>query len=182
MANNAPAYGSGRHTRPDPLIQIGPARENERDPVAAAPAALIDWSAPLKRLEGVRIIREGAAWQGVGLRLQSHDPASMLFEVFLTAGGGRNLVVAVIDEDEAVAVWRSIGRSTGLPLLLMAADGSVCEPYPQLGAVALGPFHMRRQHSFLRHRRPRFLARRKAARFGIGPVAVNGVEMSGGGR
>jgi hypothetical protein len=26
------------------------------------------------------------------------------------------------------------------------------------------------------------LARRKAARFGIGPVAVNGVEMSGGGR
>jgi hypothetical protein len=182
MANNAPAFGSGRHARPDPLIQIGPAFEAQSDPVVPAPLALVDWYAPLQRLEGVRIIREGAVWQGVGLRLQGHDPQSMLFEVFLTAGGGRDLVVAVVDDEEAVAVWRSIGRSTGLPVLLMAADGSVCEPYPQLGAVALGPFHMRRQHSFLRHRRPRFLARRKAARFGLGPVAVDGLEMSGGER
>ncbi len=69
--------------------------------------------------------------------------------------------MAIAEEDDAIATWRGLGRSTTLPLVLQTLDGGVIHPYPQLGAVALGRHHYRRQHSFLRHRRPRFLARRK---------------------
>ncbi len=181
MANNAPAYGSGHNRRPDPIAQIGPASAGGAgDPVAVMPDGCISLSAPIVRIEGARIVSRGTAWQAVGLRLHSHDPASSLFEVFLTAGGGRILVVALQDEDDAVATWRSAGQSMQLPLLLEAADGTASWPYPQLGSVALGQFHFRRQHSFLRHRRPRFLMRRKVARPGLERVAVRGAEMSRG--
>jgi hypothetical protein len=181
MANNAPAYGSGRNRRPDPIVQIGPASaEGIGDPVASMPEGCIGLAAPIIRIEQVRVISRGAAWQAVGLRLHSHDPASTLFEIFLTAGGGRVLVIAVQDEDDAVATWRSAGQSLQLPLLLEAADGTASHPYPQMGSVALGQFHFRRQHSFLRHRRPRFLTRRKAVRPGLEKISVSGAEISRG--
>ena len=181
MANNAPAYGSGRHRRPDPISQIGPAfGEGAVDPVATLPAGCISLAAPLVRIEGVRIISKGQSWRGVGLRLQNNDPASMIFEVFLTAGDGRDLVIAVLDEDDAVANWRSAGKAMMLPLLMQAADGTTSAPYPQLGAVALGQFHFRRQHSFLRHRRPRFLVRRKPARQSLERIGISGEELSRG--
>lgn len=104
MANNAPAFGSGRHRRPDPISQIGPGFDSGvGDPVADMPEGLPDLAAPLARIEAARILRGTARWQGVGLRLQNHDPASMLFEVFLTAGEGRDMVIAVLDEEDAVA-------------------------------------------------------------------------------
>jgi hypothetical protein len=185
MANNAPAYGSGRNRRPDPISQIGPGIGHESghlaaDPVAPMPSGCISLDAPIVRIEGVRIIRKGSAWRGVGLRLQNNDPASTIFEVFLTAGDGRDLVIAVLDEDEAVATWRSAGKATMLPLLMQAADGTTSAPYPQLGAVALGQFHFRRQHSFLRHRRPRFLVRRKPARQSLERIGIEGEELSRG--
>lgn len=180
MANNAPAYGSGRNRRPDPIPQIGPASADAGDPVAVMPDGLISLTAPVVRIERARIISPGTAWQAVGLRLHSHDPASTLFEVFLSAGGGRVLVIAVQDEDEAVATWRSAGQWMQVPLLLEAADGTASYPYPQIGSVALGQFHFRRQHSFLRHRRPRFLVRRKAAKPGLEKIAVLGAEISRG--
>ncbi|MGL4441842.1 MAG: DUF6101 family protein [Bosea sp. (in: a-proteobacteria)] len=181
MANNAPAYGSGRNRRPDPIPQIGPASaDGAVDPVTVMPDGLINLDRPIVRIEGARIISHGTLWQAVGLRLHSHDPASTLFEVFLNAGGGRTLVIAVQDEDEAVATWRSAGKAMQVPLLLEAADGTASYPYPQIGGVALGQFHYRRQHSFLRHRRPRFLVRRKAARQCLEKIAVRGAEMSRG--
>jgi hypothetical protein len=181
MAKNAPAYGSGRSRRSDPVDQIGPVQaEGTGDPVAVMPEGCISFAAPLVRIERARIISRGNAWAAVGLRLHSHDPASSLFEVFLTAGGGRILVIAVLDEDDAVATWRSAARSMQLPLLLEAADGTASYPYPQIGAVALGQFHFRRQHSFLRHRRPRFLVRRKAVRQGLETISVRGAEISRG--
>ncbi len=173
MANHSPAYGSGRTARLDPIAQIGPAfAPGCADPVAEKPSELLGVGEPLVRLLGVRLMRRGVPWKGVGLRLQHDDPASMLFEVFLTAGDGRDLIVAVLDEDDAIAVWRAAGKAMMLPLMMQAADGTVSNPYPQLGAVALGPFHFRRQHSFLRCRRPRFLARRQAGRAGLALLAV----------
>lgn len=181
MANNAPAYGSGRDRRPDPIIQIGPGSpDGGADPLAVMPAGLTGLAAPIVRIEGARIITRGTPWQAVGLRLHSHDPASTLFDIFLTAGGGRILVIAVQDEDEAIATWRSAGQAMQAPLLLQAADGTLSYPYPQIGAVALGQFHVRRQHSFLRHRRPRFLVRRKAAKPGLEKISVLGTEISRG--
>jgi hypothetical protein len=181
MANNAPAYGSGRDRRPDPISQIGPGVGHPAaDPVARMPSGCIGLDAPIVRIEGVRIIRKGSAWRGVGLRLQNNNPASTIFEVFLTAGDGRDLVIAVLDEDEAVATWRSAGKATILPLLMQAADGTTSAPYPQLGAVALGQFHFRRQHSFLRYRRPRFLLRRKPSRQSLERIGIEGDELSRG--
>ena len=181
MAKIAPAYGSGRTARPDPIAQIGPApAEGRGDPLTVMPEGCIDLAQPIVRIERARIISRGNAWQAVGLRLHSPDPASMLFEVFLTAGGGKVLVIAVLDEDEAVATWRGAARSMQLPLLLEAADGTASYPYPQIGAVALGQFHFRRQHSFLRHRRPRFLTRRKAIKPDLAKISVEGEEMSRG--
>lgn len=181
MANNAPAFGSGRTMRPDPIPHIGPASATDAsDGVVAMPDTCANLTAAIVRIERTRIINRCAAWQAVGLRLHSHDMASMLFEVFVTAGGGRTLVIALLDEDEAVAAWRGVGQSMQLPLLLEAADGTKSYPYPQLGSVALGPFHVRRQHSFLRHRRPRFLMRRKAVKPSLAMVSMLGDELTRG--
>ncbi len=181
MANNAHMHGSGRIFRSDPLHHIGPDnRHCDSDPVAVMPSGCVSLAAALIRIEGVRILQVGAGWRGVGLRLQSNNPASMLFEVFLTAGDGRDWVIAVLDEDDAVACWRNAGKATGLPLLMQSADGTISNPYPQIGPVALGAFHYRRQHSFLRHRRPRFLARRKAGRATLETIAIKGHELSRG--
>lgn len=181
MAKNAPSYGSGRNRRPDPVDQIGPVTlAGLGDPLAVMPDGCTSLAAPIVRIERVRIINAAMAWQAVGLRLRSHDPASSLFEVFLSAGGGRVLVIAVHDEDEAIATWRAVGQSMQVPLLLEAADGTQSFPYPQIGSVALGQFHYRRQHSFLRHRRPRFLMRRKPAQPGLEKISVSGTEISRG--
>jgi hypothetical protein len=144
------------------------------------PAYGLDLSAPLVRVEGVRIARAGNGWSGVGLRLSRSDPASTLFDVFLTAGGGRDLVIAILDEEDAVAEWRNVGRATQLPLIIEDAEGAMTRPFPQMGGVALGGFSIRRQHSFLRHRRPRFLARRKATSLGLERNAIDGDEICGG--
>lgn len=179
MANRSSQIRSGRTVRSDLMDHIGPASEPLLgDPVAVMPT--LATTAPIQRIEGVRVIRAGMNWSGVGLRLQHHDLASTLFEVFLTAGGGRDLVIAVLDEDDAVATWRSAGKATSLPLLLQTADGTMSNPYPQIGPVALGPLHLRRQHSFLRHRRPRFLVRRKTARARLETISVLGHELSRG--
>jgi hypothetical protein len=182
MANRSSQIRSGRSNRPDLVDHIGPASEPSLgDPVAVMPALAAATSTPIQRIEGVRIIRPAMNWTGVGLRLQHHDLTSSLFEIFLTAGGGRDLVIAVLDEDDAIAAWRSAGKATALPLLLQAADGAMSNPYPQIGPVALGPLHLRRQHAFLRHRRPRFLMRRKSMRPRLETIAVLGHELSRGG-
>ena len=53
-------------------------------------------------------------------------------------------------------------------------------PYPQLGRVLLGPTRRRRRHGLLCHRRPRFLTRRKAARFPLRPQVHREPELAGG--
>lgn len=158
MAIYASRIGSGRKTQPDPVDQPEQAATIV-EPVARMPAGGVMVRGAITRIQTTRVI--GAGWKGVGLRLRNGESEQSLFEVFLTAGDGRDLVVALCDEDEAVAVWRGVGRSTLLPMLLQTLDGKLVEPYPQIGAVALGRHRYRRQHSFLRGRRPRFLTRRK---------------------
>jgi hypothetical protein len=174
MAINAPRIGSGRHERSDPVLRIGPAAQQGGDPVAEMPA-LAGVTGPLARVQHARIVN-GGGWSAVGLRLRKAPGAVDLFEIFLTAGGPRQLVVAVLDEDEAVAAWRGVGRAANLPLLLETETGEVMHPYPQIGAVALGQHTIRRKHAFLK-RRPRFLVRRKPGARGLGQVIVGGVEM-----
>jgi hypothetical protein len=182
MAKLSPVVGSGREMRPDPITTIGPNCGGAfNDPVIGGlPTRLEAVSGGLSRLQGVRVINAGTMWQAVGLRLRDAALDSRLFEITLSAGDGRCIVVATMDEDEVIAAWRALGQRSGLPLMLETADGEISFPYPQIGRVALGALHVRRIHGFLRGRRPRFLARRKAGRMSLLSAPITGEEMTGG--
>lgn len=146
--------------------------------VAAPPQSQVE-PPRIERLGPVRLLRGGAGWRGVVLRLVGGASGEDdRFQLALTAGDGRSIVVAVLDEDEAIAAWRDVGRSSGLPLLLETPDGAVSEPYPQIGRLALGPVRIRRRHALLGGRRPRFLTRRKTGRLPERPVIVRGEILS----
>lgn len=81
-------------------------------------------------------------------------------------------------EDEVVAIWRKLGASSGLALMLQNPDGSLLEPYPQMGGVALGTVHLRRRHGLLRHRRPRFLTRRKVGQPSARPLVFRECQIT----
>ncbi|MBX9910347.1 MAG: hypothetical protein K2Z25_16720 [Beijerinckiaceae bacterium] len=136
----------------------------------------------VERIGPVRILRAGAGWRGVALRLTTArndgEHTDERFELALTAGDGRSITVAVADSDDAVALWRDCGRTSGLPLLLETGDGVISEPYPQVGRLALGPIRIRRRYSVLNGRRPRFLTRRKAGKLGDRPVVVSGERFT----
>jgi hypothetical protein len=166
MARPSPRAGSGHLQMSDPVAPLHAGAQTNSDPVVVMPDALTSLTGRSVRLQGVRIL-QGVAWTGVGLRLRRADRTSNLFEIFLSAGGGRQVVIGVLDEDDAVAAWRSAGAAMNLPLLLENAAGEISSPYPMLGGVSLGVFHFRRQHSFLSGRRPRFLTRRKPGRIAV---------------
>ncbi|MGX1787754.1 DUF6101 family protein [Bosea sp. NPDC055332] len=133
----------------------------------------------IERVGPVRILRGGAGWRGIALRLAGGVIADDdRFQLALTAGDGRSVVVAVLDQDDAIAVWRDAGQTSGLPLLLETSDGAITEPYPQVGRVALGAIHIRRRHALLAGRRPRFLTRRKTGRLPERPIVIRGEILS----
>lgn len=144
-----------------------------RNPMPAQPEGRC-----VERIASVRILRGGAGWRGVALRLANPAGEDERFALALTEGGGRSITIAVVDQDDAVALWRDCGRTSGLPLLLETVDGVISEPFPQIGRVALGPVRIRRRHSFLNGRRPRFLVRRKTGRLGERPVIVAGERLT----
>lgn len=136
-------------------------------------------SAPgLERIGSVRILRASAGWRGVALRLANPTGTDERFELTLTAGDGRSVVIATADQEDAVALWRDVGRTSGLPLLLETGEGTISEPFPQLGRVALGPTRIRRRYALLAGRRPRFLTRRKPGRLAELPVMVSGERLT----
>lgn len=136
-------------------------------------------SAPgIERVGPVRILRGTAGWRGVALRLADPTGSSERFDLALTAGDGRSITVATADQEDAVALWRDLGAVSGLPLLLEAPDGTISEPFPQIGRVALGPTRLRRRYALLGGRRPRFLTRRKPGRVAELPVMVSGERLT----
>lgn len=65
------------------------------------------------------------------------------------------------ESDEVMAQWRAWGNVLGLPLLVTAADGELCEPFTRLGQIRTEPPRpRRRQRSVLNFRRPSILMRR----------------------
>ena len=135
----------------------------------------------IERIGSVRILRGdvGTGWRGVALRLAADTGREEnLFELTLTSGNGRSVTIATVCEEEAIALWRDCGRSTGLPLLLETPEGEITEPYPQLGRVALGPIRIRRRYGLLNGRRPRFLVRRKTGKPALRPVVVSGERLT----
>ncbi|MFJ5369951.1 DUF6101 family protein [Bosea sp. CER48] len=172
MASVTPAAGEGGFVPHLPGESTTTAIVS-RNPMPARPAA-----PAIERVGSVRILRGTASWRGVALRLANPTGDDDRFELALTAGDGRSVVVATADESDAVALWRDFGRASGLPLLLETADGAVSEPFPQIGRVALGPVRIRRRHGLLNGRRPRFLTRRKTGRVAELPVMVSGDKLT----
>lgn len=132
----------------------------------------------IERIGSVRILRGAPGWRGIAMRLACSGQDEERLELALTAGDGRSITIAVVHQDDAVALWRDCGRTSGLPLLLETSDGTVSEPFPQIGRLALGPIRIRRRHSFLNGRRPRFLVRRKTGRLAERPTVIAGERLT----
>jgi hypothetical protein len=98
------------------------------------------------------------SYRGVTLRVA----ASGQFEiVLLHVDPALDLVLARAPDDrDVIALWRGYGRSIGLPLLVEDSAGRL-QPVEDKAATA---GVSRRLRSPLRHRRPRFLARRAMGR------------------
>ncbi len=172
MASVTPAVGEIGFL---PDLANGPTFTSETAPSRRpAPAEALR----IERIGSVRILRGHAGWRGIAMRLASGSGDDGRFELALTEGNGRSVTIAVIDQDDVVALWRDCGRASGLPLLLETADGAISEPYPQIGRLALGPVRIRRRHGFLNARRPRFLVRRKTGRLADRPVLVSGERLT----
>jgi uncharacterized protein DUF6101 len=112
-----------------------------------------------------------AAFRGVSLRILPADGAQGA-SIAVTLDHRDNALSVPLhiasDSDDGLAIWKSWGRVLGLPLLLVERDGSVREPFPRLGSVAIGkPAPRRRRRAAVKWRRPSVLMRRKPGR----PVA-----------
>jgi len=97
--------------------------------------------------------------------------------VLLDAGNAPLLALGPFSEEDAVAEWRALSRSSGLPLKVQHPDGAIVPVYPQLGRLILGDSRKRRRHGLLAHRRPRFLTRRKTGRFPMRPKVHREAEL-----
>lgn len=164
MGRLTPAAGD------DCVMPSSPRRADTQIECATTPPAI-------ERIAGVRILRKSAEWKGVSLRLANTGGTDDGFELALTSGDGRSIRIASVDVEDAIALWRSCGKASGLPLLLEGMDGLMTEPYPQLGRIMLGATSHRRRYAFLNGRRPRFLTRRKTSRLPERPIMVQGSDF-----
>ena len=157
---------------------------NSRDPIAGAASPCLESGprvstclripagvGPIPGLISATIPGAGARAAGVAMRLADGVAAPGAFELVLTDEDGRRLLqLGTYSDEDVVAVWRTLGASSGLPLVIEDAEGVVHQPFPQVGRVQLGQSRMRRRHGSLSGRRPRFLTRRKTGRLPIRPA------------
>lgn len=117
---------------------------------------------------------------GIALRLDPAQPDGTAFDIVVVDPEGRALLpLGPFPEEDVVAIWRSLGASSGLPLMVLSADGVLRKPYPQIGRVQLGAIRIRRRHGLLNDRRPRFLVRRKTGRLPLRPRVHQEREIAG---
>lgn len=101
--------------------------------------------------------------------------------ILLEGRNGRTLLTfGPFAEEDVIATWRGLGNASGLPLAIEAPGGALETPCPQIGRVRLGRFHDRRHLVILTGRRPRFLTRRKPARWSARPVIHREREIACG--
>jgi hypothetical protein len=81
-------------------------------------------------------------------------------------------------DEDAVAIWRSLGDTSGLPLVIVAHDGQLHRAFAKLGRLQLGQVRLRRRTGGLSGRRPRFLARRKSGVLPRRPLVYRECELA----
>lgn len=93
--------------------------------------------------------------------------------------GETALLLGPFDEEDAVAQWRALALASGLVPMLKVSTGKVEALASQIGRLRVGHVRQRRPHG-LRHRRPRFLVKRKTARLPALPLIYREPEMAAG--
>ncbi len=120
-----------------------------------------------------------AAYRGVAVRMEETREAGRVrvYLELLHSDRGLTVPLSIADDpDGVVADWQEWGRILCLPLLVVAADGTVSAPLASLGALTVYPPKMRRRPAHFARRRPRFLVRRKPGR-SVGLHQVAGREI-----
>ena len=133
---------------------------------------------PHTALRGVIGLSAGAEPAGLALTLGPAEGDAFLVRL-VDRDGGSLQDLGPFAEDEVIAVWRSLGAASGLPLQIQRGDGRLETPYPQLGRLQLGAIRTRRRHGLLGHRRPRFLTRRKPGAWPLRPRVHREREIVG---
>jgi hypothetical protein len=165
MTGITPKAGAG------PQAEDGPGAAFAGRPVDLSDAFPYDMTAC------VAIGRLGARTAGLALRLDPEDRDGALDIAVVDKQGNALLRLGPFAEEDVIAVWRALGASSGLPLMIQHEDGRLEQPYAQVGRVHLGPIRIRRRHGLLNGRRPRFLVRRKTTRFPQRPLVHREREM-----
>lgn len=106
-----------------------------------------------------------SAYLGVSLRLVPNGAgASDLLEVTLEHKdpGLSVSLYRACDNDDVVAEWQLWARVLGRKLLIAELDGTLREPFPQMGTLRLGAVApRRRRRNAIKRRRPSILLRRR---------------------
>jgi hypothetical protein len=156
-----------------PCLESGPGASFSQEPVFEA-----------SRIPGLlspSIPGASARLAGVALRIAGAEDGEE-FEIAAVGDGGETLMLLGRHSDEdVIAIWRGLGASSGLPLMMERADGTLHTAYPQVGRLQLGEVRIRRRHGLLARRRPRFLTRRKTGRLPIRPEIHRESEIIAGG-
>jgi hypothetical protein len=123
----------------------------------------------------------GGAVAPAALILRAVDPEADSFRIAVADREGRTLIdLGPFGDEDAVAIWRSLAASSGLPLVMVGLDGQVHQPVQQIGRIQLGAIRIRRAMALLAGRRPRFLVRRKTARLPRRPLVYSEREIARG--
>jgi hypothetical protein len=129
-----------------------------------SPIQILPHLAASRGLDGAVTMPGAGTANAAGLALKV-DPNTDGFLIEVVDRDSTMLVrLGPFDQDDIVAVWRSLGASSGLPLMVERPDGGLDAPYAHVGPLPLGAVRIRRRHGLLSGRRPRFLVRRKTAR------------------
>lgn len=175
----------GRQTEAGAQTCVGTGSADRLDPFAlpvrfAAPDAAADGGERRVTLESGRVVVDRMVrsvsmriavplsnFSGVAVRAAPGDkPEADRLEVLL-AHRDRAFDVPLASEPidgDALAEWRSWGRSLKLPLLVEEIDGTRATPAKRLGALEVGKVRPRRGRGFLKGRRGKLQAKRRTGR------------------
>jgi hypothetical protein len=157
-----------------PCLESGPGASISQEPAFEA--------SPIVGLIAPSMPSASARFRGVALRLTAEAEGDE-FEIVAVGERGETLMrLGRYSDEDVVATWRSLGASSGLPLMMERADGALHSAYAQIGRLQLGEVRIRRRHGLLNGRRPRFLTRRKTGRLPIRPEIHRESEIIGGSR
>jgi hypothetical protein len=115
-------------------------------------------------------------FRGVLLCLPGLQPACRV--VLVGTAGAPDILLADLDESEAVARWRSLALALGLAMLIRDERGVEIAVDQRLGGVVRGAQPGHRRKKPLSRRRPRFLMRRKMSRLPLEPAVFRGREIT----